>query len=528
MSTVNELNFPDAHTRLHPPRHSRLAEWAKRVQPAHWKYWLVGGDVALILVALTIAYYVRYELQWFRAVDPVFLVDLWAYLPFALALVLILPISFRLSGVYPYQRGRSWFEETYAIATATTLGVMVLIIASLFFRPLLYSRLIFLYTALLVTVLLGTSRVLYQLAFEHLRHYGVGVKRVVLVGAGDVGRMVIRTMTARPDFGYQLVGFLDDNPVKGHTNIGPYRALGAVENLAQVLASEQVDSVIICLPWQSHRMIQRLLRTCEQRAVRAQVVPDLFQLTKNQVYVEDLNGIPLIGTRGVSIQGWNLWIKRASDLLLGGIAGLISLPVCLLIALAIKLDSPGPVLFVQTRIGRNGVPFACFKFRSMIDGADTLRRDWLRQNASQEASQVEGQAVGQPTNSESVNPVNDSSGPLFKMHNDPRRTRVGRFIRRYSLDELPQILNVLRGEMSLVGPRPNLPDEVAQYQEWHTKRLTVSPGITGLWQVSGRSDLTFDEMVLLDIYYVENWNLAMDLGILLRSLPAVIQARGAY
>ncbi len=511
MPTVNELNFPDTHTPsrlpLHTERSSRLAQWARRVQPEHWKYWLVGADVTLILIALVIAYYIRYKLQWFRAVDPVFSVELWAYLPFALALVLILPVSFRLSGVYPYQRGRSWFEETYAIATATTLGVMVLIIASLFFRPLLYSRLIFLYTALLVTVLLGGSRLLYQLSLDHLRHYGVGVKRVVLVGAGDVGRMVIRTMTARPDFGYQLVGFLDDNPTKGHTDIGPYRALGPVENLRQVLASEAVDSVIICLPWQSHRMIQRLLRTCEQNSVRAQVVPDLFQLTKNQVYVEDLNGIPLIGTRGVSIQGWNLWIKRAFDLLLGGIAGLISLPFCLLIALAIKLESPGPVLYVQTRVGRNGVPFHCFKFRSMVDGADSLRQDWMRQEAGR---------------------VNDSSGPLFKLRNDPRRTRVGRFIRRYSLDELPQILNVLRGEMSLVGPRPNLPDEVAQYQEWHTKRLTVSPGITGLWQVSGRSDLTFDEMVLLDIYYVENWNLAMDLGILLRSLPAVLQARGAY
>jgi lipopolysaccharide/colanic/teichoic acid biosynthesis glycosyltransferase len=143
----------------------------------------------------------------------------------------------------------------------------------------------------------------------------------------------------------------------------------------------------------------------------------------------------------------------------------------------------------------------------MIQGADDLRRDWMRQESGH---------------------ANDGSGPLFKLRNDPRRTRVGRWIRRYSLDELPQLLNVLRGEMSLVGPRPNLPEEVEQYQDWHSKRLTVSPGITGLWQVSGRSDLTFDEMVLLDIYYVENWNLTMDLGIMLRSFPAILQARGAY
>jgi exopolysaccharide biosynthesis polyprenyl glycosylphosphotransferase len=314
--------------------------------------------------------------------------------------------------------------------------------------------------------------------------------------------MVMRTVAARPDYGYQLIGFLDDNPAKGFTNIGPYRALGPVDNLSQVLEVETVDSVIICLPWQSHRMIQRLLRTCEQSSVRAQIVPDLFQLTKNQVYVEDLNGIPLFSTRDVSIQGWNLFVKQASDLVLGGLGGVLALPLCALIALAIKLDSPGPVLFTQTRIGRNGVPFRCYKFRSMVDGAADMQQD--------------------------LGELNEATGPLFKVRNDPRRTRVGRWIRRFSLDELPQLINVMRGEMSLVGPRPNLPEEVEQYQEWHKKRLSVSPGITGMWQVSGRSDLTFDEMVLLDIYYVENWSLALDLGILVRSIPAIVRARGAY
>lgn len=506
MATANELNFPDAsvpeRSRAQLEPLSPLAAWVRRVNSSHWKYWLVGGDMLLILVAFLAAYVLRYELQWFRAVDPVFLVDIWAYGPFALALLIILPISFRFSGVYPYRRGRSLIEETYTIATATTAGVMILIIASLFFRPLLYSRLIFFYTAVLVTLLLGFSRFAIQLAFSHLRRYGLGVKRMVLVGAGDVGRMVIRTVTARPDFGYQLIGFLDDNPAKGFTDIGPYKALGPVENLSQVLENLEVDTVIICLPWQSHRMIQRLLRTCETSCVRAQVVPDLFQLTKNQVYVEQLNGIPLISTRELSIQGWNLLLKRASDLVLGTLLALLSMPLWLLILVAIKLDSHGPILYSQTRIGKNGAPFRCFKFRSMVEDADELRH--------------------------TLGEMNEASGPLFKMRDDPRRTRVGRLIRRFSLDELPQLINVMRGEMSLVGPRPNLPEEVEQYQEWHRRRLLVSPGITGLWQVSGRSDLTFDEMVLLDTYYVENWNLAMDLSILLRSVPAVLRGRGAY
>jgi exopolysaccharide biosynthesis polyprenyl glycosylphosphotransferase len=506
MATADPLNLrnraANASPNLRFAKPSPLALWARQVPPGAWKYLLVASDILLIQVAFLGAYFLRYELQWFRAVDPVFQVDFWAYAPFAVALSFALPIAFRFSGVYPYRRGRSLVEETYNIATAATAGVVVLITLGLVFSPLLYSRLIFLYTAFLITLLLGLSRFLIHLGSSHLRQFGVGVERMVLIGAGDVGRMVMRTVAARPDYGYQMVGFLDDNPIKGATDIGPFKALGPVENLSEVLVNNRVDTVIICLPWQSHRMIQRLLRTCEQSSVRAQVVPDLFQLTKNQVYVEELNGIPLISTRDVSIRGWNLLVKRAFDLVIGGAGALISLPVAVLIAAAIKLDSPGPVFFSQIRIGRNGVPFRCYKFRSMVVGADELRRELQEQN--------------------------EASGPLFKVRNDPRRTRVGRLIRRFSLDELPQLINVLRGEMSLVGPRPNLPEEVEQYQEWHKKRLTVSPGITGLWQVSGRSDLTFDEMVLLDIYYVENWNLLTDLGILARSLPAVMRGKGAY
>ena len=187
---------------------------------------------------------------------------------------------------------------------------MILITVSLFFQQTLYSRLIFLYCALLVTLLVGLARLLIQTGLHALRQYGIGVERVILVGAGDVGRMVLRTVAARPDIGYQLVGFLDDNPTKGNTDIGRFRALGSIDNFAAILDAGDIDSVIVCLPWQSHRRIQSLLRVCEQRDIPAQVVPDLFQLTKKQMKVRDLNGIPLISTRNVSIQGGNLVIKR--------------------------------------------------------------------------------------------------------------------------------------------------------------------------------------------------------------------------
>ncbi|MCB0183407.1 MAG: sugar transferase, partial [Caldilineaceae bacterium] len=454
------------------------------------------------LLAFATAYYVRYELQLGRLVDPANRVGIGAYVPFAVLLVIVSLLSYRFSGIYPYRPGRSLVEETYTIGTATTLAVVILSGINLIYEPLSYSRLLFLYTAIFVTLFLGSSRFALGQLRSRLRGYGIGVRQVLLVGFGDVGRMVMRTAVARPELGYQVVGFLDDNPVRGQTNIGPYRALGPVANFPAVIEQEAIDNVIICLPWQSHTTIQQLLHTCEQHDIRAQLVPDYFQLTKNQVQVEDLNGIPLLSTRELSIQGWNYIVKRTADTLMVLLTVLLAWPVMAAIALAIRFDSPGPIIYKQIRIGKNGKPFFCYKFRSMVANADARRQE--------------------------IADRNEASGPLFKMRNDPRQTRVGRFIRRISLDELPQLYNVVRGEMSIVGPRPNLPSEVEQYEEWHKKRLAASPGITGLWQVSGRSDLTFDEMVLLDIYYVENWSLALDLHILLRSVQAVLGARGAY
>lgn len=506
MATVEqaELSQPtlDRSKTASRSQDSRLARLVRPVPAGWWRYLLALSDMLLIVLAFAIAYAVRYEFQWFRTVEPDYNISFIQYAPFLAALLIILPVAYYLSDVYPYRRGRSLVEQVYAIATATAVGVMVVIIFSLFFSATLYSRLIFLYAAFLITLLLGLSRMLIIVARGHLRRYDIGVDRMLLVGVGDVGRMVMRNVAARPDFGYRLIGFVDDHPDKGTTDIGPFKAMGSIDNLAHLLDEQSIDTVIICLPWQSHRTIQRLLRLCSQKGARTQIVPDLFQLTKKQMKVEDLNGIPLISTREVSIRGWNLVIKRMSDVALIALFSLIALPLSMIIALAIWFDSRGPIFYTQTRIGKNGEPFRCYKFRSMVVGADELRAE--------------------------IDVLNEASGPLFKVRDDPRRTRVGRVLRRYSLDELPQLFNVLRGDMSLVGPRPNLPEEVAQYREWHKRRLSVSPGITGLWQVSGRSDLTFDEMVLLDIYYVENWNLAMDFSILLRSIPAVLRGQGAY
>jgi exopolysaccharide biosynthesis polyprenyl glycosylphosphotransferase len=479
-----------------------LVRSVQKVEPQWWPYLLRLSDSLLIVLAFIVAYWVRYRLQWFRGVDPVFQADFSKYTFSCISLVAILFLLFQFSGVYRQRRGRMWLEEIYTIAGATTIGIVILITVNLLFRPLLYSRLLFLYTAILIVIFIGLSRAGIALMRRYLRRYGIGVERVVLVGAGDVGRMVMRTIAARPGLGYQLIGFLDDNPSKGSTDIGRIKALGPIENFTQILDNQAIDLAIICLPWQSQRTVARLVNECEQAAIKVQVVPDLFQSTKNQMHVEELDGIPLISTRTLSIAGWNFFFKRLFDIVFSGFIAIVALPLGLLIALLIRLDSPGPVIYAQTRVGKNGQQFKFYKFRSMVIDADERR--------------------------EQIACLNESSGPLFKMKDDPRCTRIGSFLRRFSLDELPQLFNVLRGEMSLIGPRPNLPQEVDQYQEWHKKRLSVSPGMTGLWQVSGRSDLTFDEMVLLDIYYAENWSFGLDMSILLTTIPKVLLGKGAY
>jgi exopolysaccharide biosynthesis polyprenyl glycosylphosphotransferase len=304
------------------------------------------------------------------------------------------------------------------------------------------------------------------------------------------------------------VGVVDDAPARDEWLIATQHRvmrvphLGRATDLGAVVRAERVDEVFIALPSASHEQIMRLVATCRERAVRFKLAPDLFELTFDQVQIDEVNGVPLLGLRPSAISGWDAIVKRGVDLLISVVVLVLGAPFFALIALAIKLDSRGPVLFHQLRVGKDQRPFVCYKFRTMCADAEQRQRDLWHQN--------------------------EADGPLFKMRDDPRQTRVGRFLRRTSLDELAQVLNVLRGEMSWVGPRPPVPAEVARYEEWHRQRLLVLPGLTGLWQVSGRSDLTFDEMVLLDLYYAEHWSLWLDLRILLRTVPAVIMGRGAY
>jgi exopolysaccharide biosynthesis polyprenyl glycosylphosphotransferase len=329
------------------------------------------------------------------------------------------------------------------------------------------------------------------------------VDRVLVIGSGEVGRSLIRTLLARPDLGYKAIGYLVDGSEENNIGLGMIPHLGDYGDLENILKERPLlHTVFIALPGEQYKQTVRLLNICEQFGVRAQAVPDLLQISMHRVEFTNMAGIPMLGVREVGISRFDRFMKRAMDLAIVLVAAIPAFIVGGLIALAIKFDSPGSVIYSGERVGRNGKLFKMYKFRSMVVDAH-------KQKAALEE-------------------FNEADGPLFKIKDDPRLTRVGRYIRKTSLDELPQLWNVLIGNMSLVGPRPPLIEEVEMYKPWHMQRLTIIGGLTGLWQVSGRADLTFDELCLLDIYYIENWSISLDIRILLQTIPHALFGRGAY
>jgi exopolysaccharide biosynthesis polyprenyl glycosylphosphotransferase len=359
------------------------------------------------------------------------------------------------------------------------------------------------YAAMGAVLLFTLARIVRRVLDARLRARGVGVQRVLVIGAGDTGRAVLRTMIARKSLGYVPVGYLDDDPSRGSVDLGRVRGLGGTGQLDSVLKAETVDLVVITLPWSYHDRIMRLVETCQKAGVETSVVPDVFQLNLRQVQVENVDGIPLLRVSGaVPFKGGNRLLKRALDVGLTVLAAPLWLLVCLVIVIAIRLEGAGPILYRARRVGEGGREFDMLKFRSMVPNAEALHAELVKAHEL------------------------DPRHP--KLRDDPRVTRVGGVLRRTSLDELPNLLNVLMGQMSLVGPRPPTPGEVSLYEQWHLQRLQVKPGMTGLWQVSGRSDVPFDEMCLLDIYYIENWTIGLDAQILMMTIPRVLLRSGAY
>jgi exopolysaccharide biosynthesis polyprenyl glycosylphosphotransferase len=467
-------------------------------------FWVMALiDIGLAFAAFGLAYIVRYDLQILRPVDEVNRAPFRPYLPYAVVFVVWLYLNYRGGGLYKTVRGRNWLDEVYTIINGVTNATVLMLAISFALQPLVFSRLMMIYVAAITIILLAVARIVRRMVYARLRARGIGVQRVLVVGAGEIGLSVLRTMIARKDQGYVPVGYLDHDPNQARTDLGRVKGMGGIDNLEQVLRDEAVDHVVITLPWAYHDQIVKLIQVCQSAKIEVSVVPDMFQLNLRQVLVENLDGLPLLRVNGhVPFKAGNRVFKRLLDLGLILIASPVLLLISLIVAAAIRLEGPGPILYTAPRVGENGRPFNMIKFRSMVQDADKLREHLIK---TQEL---------------------DPRRPKIK--NDPRITRVGHFIRTTSLDELPNLINVLIGHMSLVGPRPPTPEEVQLYEPWHMQRLQVKPGMTGLWQISGRSEVPFEEMCLLDIYYIENWSMQLDAQILMMTIPRVLLRQGAY
>ncbi len=408
-------------------------------------------------------------------------------------------VVFLLLAVYDPERRLRAADELQSVSLSVIVSTLIFA-GALYFSFRQISRLQILMFAVLDLILLLGFHLAVRLASRWPRLYGHDHRRrILVVGAGPVGCGAAAMIQEYAWTGLQMIGFLDDDP-RAETQDWP--VLGSVDHVARVVRAYHINEVIIALPLRAHRKLVDLVTSLQDMTVNVRVVPDFYDLVFLRSRVEDFGGMPLITLREPALDPFQRAIKRAFDLLVGSTLLLPGLPLMAVIALTIRLDSPGPALLKQQRMGEGGRLFEMLKFRSMVPDAEAHQSEVL-------AYTLDGQ-------------------PLHKQPDDPRVTRVGRFLRRTSLDELPQLFNVLKGDMSLVGPRPELPWLVERYEPWQRKRFEVPQGITGWWQVNGRSDKPMHLHIEEDLYYIKHYSLLLDVQILWKTLGAVVKRKGAY
>jgi exopolysaccharide biosynthesis polyprenyl glycosylphosphotransferase len=451
-------------------------------------------DLCLTAGALATAEYLRGALPWGKP----FVRD--AYVPGVLYAVVLLIwfIVYTVFSIYDPNRTYKAVDEFQALIVANS-------IASLVFAGTLYltlrdvSRLLFVYFAVINMLAQLLWRVVARILFRLLDGRSFPERRVLVVGSGELAHRVSTTIREYAWTGLTLAGYLDDDP--NHKNNG-LPVLGTLADASRVIRQYQIDELVVALPRGSQDSLNALVADLQAVPVNIRILPDYYSLAVFRATVEDFGGLPLINLREPVLNPYQRLVKRLLDLALGSIALLLATPLMALVALAIKLDSPGPAIYKQDRVGENRKLFQMLKFRSMVADADARLQEVVEET--------------------------EDGRVIHKKKNDPRVTRVGRFIRAASLDELPQLLNVLKGDMSLVGPRPELPWLVEKYEPWQCRRFAVPQGITGWWQVNGRSDKPLHEHTEEDLYYIQNYSLLLDLQILYRTVGAVIKRSGAY
>jgi exopolysaccharide biosynthesis polyprenyl glycosylphosphotransferase len=457
------------------------------------------GDIFLTPLSLLTA-------TWLRALLPfgktLIAGDEILPLPVYILAIICWSGSLVMSGAYNFDRPRRLTSRFTQLVTASAAAT-ILFAGSLYMTYRQVSRLQFAYIFILTLVFMTAFRAATLLYTRLVRNQSIlGPTRVLFIGAGTLGREVLKTIRSYRASNYQVIGYLDDDPDLEEVHIDGVPVLGKLDDLLQVVESQDVSEVWSTLPPRAYDKLHALVANLERFPIRIKVIPDYFSLALVQANVEMLGGFPLIGLREPVIRGVPRMIKRAFDFVISLILVILSSPIMAAVAIAIRADSEGPILFRQTRVGENGKLFEMLKFRTMTADAESKIMEKLQEAGENEV--------------------------VHKRAGDPRVTKVGRFLRRYSLDEVPQLINVLKGDMSLVGPRPELPWLVDRYRPWQRKRFAVPQGITGWWQINGRSEKPMHLNTDEDLYYIYNYSLWLDIKILLMTPIAVIMGKGAF
>ena len=455
---------------------------------------LVALDLVATYGALLLAYFLRFRVEVVpitKGVPP-----FEPYLALFPIITLIWPVVFYFRGLLQGRPLRSRAEELIGVAVAVGLAAVVLNAGLAFYREFSYSRLVLGMFAVLDVLLVVVARMVFWSVMARVWASTRHRRRALVAGAGELGRRVAEKLAEHRELGLDLAGFLDDDPGKAGTQVAGFPVLGALDQFEEVSRSNSIDLLYVALPTTAQHKAIRLLKRAEPLLLAVRVVPDLLQYYTLRAGVEDLDGIPVINLTQIPLAGWNTFLKRGFDLLVAASALLLLWPLLLILAVLVYLEDHGPVFFRQERMGLDGKPFNIIKFRTMVPDAEA------------------------------------GTGPVFATRSDPRTTRLGRWLRRLSLDELPQLVNVLISDMSLVGPRPERPEFVSRFRERYPEYMSrhrVRAGMTGWAQVNDlRGGSSIRRRIAFDLYYIDNWSLALDLKILWLTAMRFWRHRHAY
>ncbi len=469
---------------------SSLNSWLARV-----------ADFVTVYVSLVVAYLLWLELGEVSAssADSLqYLINLHAGTSFSLLVVLTL----NESGAYSYQRFTSITTELLMVARATILAVVISVVLAYFVGRLSIPRSIFVFSFVTVLGFVSAQKMLMYLIAGRLRARGTNRKRILVIGTGTRAQKFIDVVQANFDWGLDIVGLLTGDPDKvGQTFYG-FTVLNTFDQIETVLRTVNPEEVIITISTKRFDQLRNVLETCEREGVQVRLNSDFFgHITKN-VRIDDVYGLKIISFSSMRRSEIQLFFKRIMDITGALIAILFFLPFMIIASFGIWISNGRPILYEWKVIGLHKKPFIGWKFRTMIQNADSLKKDLIASN--------------------------EMEGPVFKIKNDPRVFQFGKWLRKWSIDETPQLFSVLKGDMSLVGPRPSFAHELARYESWQRRRHSVKPGITCTWQINGRNDICrFDDWVRMDLEYIDNWSIWLDIKILIKTIPAVLSGKGA-